>query len=160
METYTGRLACDGDGNLLADERTIVGSSTIVAHDEDGNVVYDDTGAAVEISLPTVKYGKNHGRPVAHDPEGNRYIFVEPGESSHNDRHHQQFVVMEGTVDEGMTDDESLVNAGNGENMHHFAPTEDDPHYSPTSPGGKRLKNDPDRVAATATGHTEAYTNG
>jgi hypothetical protein len=112
VETYTGRLVADGQGNLLADE------------------------------------GPRAGEPVAFD-EG-QYIFVAPGEPSHNERHHQQFVEATGTVDESMTDDPELVNANENENTHHFGVLEEDPHHD-------GVKYDDDRIAAKITGHTEAY---
>jgi len=112
MDTYTGRLASDGHGNLIADE------------------------------------GPRAGEQVAYD-EG-QYIFVAPGEPSHFDRHHQQFAQMTGTVDESMTDDPDLVNVSDTENQHHFGVLDDDPHADGP-------KTDDDRIAATITGHTEAY---
>lgn len=111
-DIYHGRLSCDGNGNLLADE------------------------------------GDRAGFPVAAH-EGS-YVFVQAGEPSHNARHHQQFVGMESTVDESMTDDPSLVNVSDSENQHHFGVLDDDPHRD-------GLVFDADAVAATATGHTEAY---
>ena len=96
-DTYAGRLACDGLGNLLAED----------------------------------------GRPVAYD-DGD-FVYVQLGEPSHNERHHQAFVQITGTTGE------------DGENQpHHFAPTDDDPHKD----GVKFL---PDRLAESATSHTEAW---
>lgn len=112
METYSGRLASDGSGNLVADE------------------------------------GPRAGEQVAYD-EG-QYIFVGPGEPTHFERHHQQYVETTGTVDDSMTDDPSLVNVDDEENQHHFGILEDDPHAN-------GIKVDDDRIAAKVTGHTEAY---
>lgn len=100
--------------------------------------------------------GEFEGYPVAFH-EGS-YVFVQPGEPSHNERYHQQFVEFSGTVDESMTDDPGLVNAG-GEhgNMHHFEIQEDDPHYDPDAENKTRVKTLPEKTANTITGHTEAY---
>lgn len=112
--TYSGRLVCDGNGNLLADE------------------------------------GEFAGFPVAYD-EG-QYIFVAPGEPSHNARFHQNVVEFTGTVDESMVaeGDEDLVNAyEGGENSHHF----DMP--DPANPAPV----DPDSISAVISGHTDAPSN-
>lgn len=122
MDTYTGRLVADGNGNLLADE------------------------------------GPRKGDPVAFD-EG-QYIFVGPGEPSHNERHHQRFAAFEGTIDESMTDDPSLVNATADENAHHFGPVEDDSHFDPDAENNTRLRQLPDNQAAKLSGHTDGYTGG
>lgn len=114
-EYYVGRLACDGYGNLLADE------------------------------------GDRAGDPVAYD-EG-KFVFLKPGEDSHNERHHAQFVDIEGTTDDsaGSPDDPTPGQE------HHWGPTEDDAHYAAGYPNNTRLRFDPDKVAAKITGHTEAY---
>jgi hypothetical protein len=109
VDTYTGRLASDGHGNLLADE------------------------------------GPRAGEPVAYD-EG-QYIFVGAGEPSHFERHHKQYAVTTGTVDESMTDDPDLVNVTDDENTHHFGVAEGEPEP----------RFDDDRIAVKVTGHTEAY---
>lgn len=101
--------------------------------------------------------GDRAGDPVAYD-EGH-YIFVEPGEPSHNERHHQQFVGFAPTVDETQTDDPELVNAGGGENMHHFGVLEDDDHYDEEADNHTRLTTLPDKRSVKASGHTEAYTS-
>jgi len=101
--------------------------------------------------------GPRRGEPVAFD-EG-QFIFVAPGEPSHNERHHQQFAQMAGTVDESMTDDPDLVNVKDGENLHHFEVQPDDPHYDEDAPNLTRPVQLPDSVSATITGHTEAYKN-
>lgn len=114
---YSGRLMCDGYGNLLADE------------------------------------GPHAGEPVAYH-EGS-YVFLEVGEPSHNDRHHESFAVIDGTTDEGETGQE-----------HHLVAQPDDPHYEEgvTDERGNltntRLRFSPDKQAATETGHTDAYTKG
>lgn len=110
--------------------------------DGDGNLLADE--------------GDYAGFPVAyHDGS---YVFVGPGEPSHNARHHQQFVETTGTVDASMTDDPDLVNADETTNAHHFGVSEDDPHYDPDAPRLTRAPLDPDAIAAIATGHTDSYT--
>jgi hypothetical protein len=97
--------------------------------------------------------GPREGEPVAyHDGS---YIFIKPGELSHNERHHENFagVVLTQTEDPdapGYAGDEDDPTEGN---EHHFAVQEDDPHYN-------GVRNDPDKVAARITGHTDAYTGG
>lgn len=110
---YNGRLACDGNGNLLAD--------------------------------PT-------GLPVAYH-EGS-YVFLEPGEPSHNERHHQQFVEFQGTQDQ---DPELPGFAEEEGNTHHYGIAEDDPHRDEDAPNKTRLRFDPDSIAGLVTSHTEAY---
>jgi hypothetical protein len=156
MANYSGRLMCDGEGRLMADESRIVGSKTVTVYDEDGNAELDDNGTPVTILLPVKKFGANHGKEVAYH-EGS-FIFLNDGDESHNARHHENFVTMDGTVDESMTDDPSLVNASrDGENSHHFETQPDDPHYDADAPNKTRLKFDSDRIASTITAHTEAY---
>jgi hypothetical protein len=153
---YHGRLLTDGLGNLLADETTKVGEKTISVHDESGELVLDENGNALQVVVPIVKYGKNHGKPVA-EHEGS-YVFVQKGEPSHNERHHERFTdEISGTVDESMTDDETLVNVTKTENQHHFGVQEDDPNYNADAPNGLQVKLLPDSVSATQTGHTEAW---
>lgn len=117
-DNYVGRLACDGYGNLLADE------------------------------------GPREGEPVAYD--NGSYVFVQPGEKSHNERHHQNYVDVEGTNDETAGTQDSPT-AGQ---EHHWGPLEDDAHYSANAPRNTRLRFDADKLAARVTSHTEAYKNG
>lgn len=157
---YTGRLACDGNGNLLADESEKIGDKTVFLTDESGETITGPDGLALSVVIPIFRYGPNHGLPVAyHDGS---YVFVQPGEQSHNERHHQNAVDMFGTQD---TDPDAPGYAGTKEEPvagaeHHFGVTEDDAHYDPDSPTGVKTKFDPDRIAATVTSHTEAYKNG
>lgn len=102
--------------------------------------------------------GSRKGEPVAFH-EGS-YVFVQVGEKSHNERHHEQFAVVDATVDDSMTDDKSLVNASEDENAHHFGPLKSDPHYDKDAPNHTRLRFDPDAVSAKISGHTDGYTNG
>lgn len=152
---YHGRLVTDGQGNLLADESRRIGTKTVTLFDDEGHELLDELGQAVTASIPILKFGKNHGRPVAAH-EGS-YIFLNKGDESHNARHHQRYVNVDGTVDESMTDDPDLVNADDTQNPHHFGVTEDDPHYDEDAPNHTRLQFDPDTIAATVTGHTAAY---
>lgn len=77
--------------------------------------------------------GDRKGEPVAyHDGS---FIFLKPGEPSHNKRHHQQYAGVAATTEE---------------DAHHNGVTEDDPHYD-------GLTFLPDKVAEKLTGHTEAY---
>lgn len=108
---YSGRLLCDGYGNLLADE------------------------------------GPHAGEPVAFH-EGS-YVFIGSGEPSHNDRHHENFAVIDATTDENEAGQE-----------HHAAVLPDDAHYSEGQENLTRLRFSPDKQAATETGHTDAYTKG
>lgn len=102
--------------------------------------------------------GENIGFPVAW--EDGQYVFVGPGEPSHNERHEKRVLAVESTVDESMTDDKSLVNAEKGgKNSHHFAVHPDDAHYDKDAPNKTRMRFDPDAVAARVTGHTDAYTS-
>jgi hypothetical protein len=133
---YHGRLATDGDGNLLA-------------------YAPDD---------PSID-----GFPVAfHDGS---YVFVQAGEPSHNQRHHQQYAVIDGTRDSesvklaaeavGIDPDsqqaQDMINAGGGENMHHFETQEDDPSYDPDAPNHTKPALQADALSATTSGHTDAY---
>lgn len=119
LETYTGRLVCDGEGNLRA-------------------------------------FGGEHdGRSVAFDPETESFIFIAEDAPSHNDRHGKN------TIEVGVGTSGPLFDA-NGNRVaegdpHHETPTPDDPHYDEHAPNKTRLVFDDDGVAATVTGHTEAY---
>jgi len=130
--TYRGRLMADGQGNLLADESERLGDRQVTT--DDGTIV----------SEPIFRYGENHGKPVA-EHEGS-YVFVNAGEASHNDRHHRNLLEFAGTTDE----------SAEGES-HHLEPASDDPHYDADTENHTRLRFSPDAVAATETGHTDAY---
>lgn len=98
--------------------------------------------------------GEDAGLPVAAAEDGT-YVFVQPGEPSHNERHEKNTVGMFSTQDEDPdqpgyagTKKEPVEGAG-----HHWDPLDSDPHLH-------GLRFDPDRVAVTITGHTEAYKNG
>lgn len=127
------RLMTDGNGNLLIDEE---------GHED-------------------------HGKPVAYH-EGT-FVVIGINDPSHNERHHQRFAQVDGTRDADMisraaedvgqdpSNYEFMVNAGGGDNMHHFETQEDDPHYDAEAPNKTRTKNLPDALAPTLTGHTEAW---
>jgi len=161
---YSGRLQTDGEGNLLAYEAEQIGEKTVTVNDENGNPILGTDGQAISVTVPVFRFGDNHGKPVA-EHEGS-YVFLSAGEPSHNDRHHQQFVVVDSTVDASQTDDPDLVNADEKNNAHHFGVLPDDPHYEEgaTDYRGRvtnmRTRFDPDSVAATSTSHTDAYTGG
>jgi len=144
-EVYRGRLMCDGQGNLLADESKRVGDRIITVYDDNGNPVLGPDGTELEVHLPVFRYGNSHGRPVALHDDGT-YVFVESGDKSHNERHHKQFVTFQGTTDE----------SNEGES-HHLSPSKDDPHYDPDTENNTRLRFSPDKVAVTETAHTDAY---
>jgi hypothetical protein len=119
--------------------------------------------------------GEYAGYPIAyHDGS---YVYVQPGEPSHNARHHQQFASsttingevttgITGTVDASMTDDTDLINTDDTINPHHFATLEDDPHYEEGYMkdngviSNTRPKNNPDTIAPRITGHTDSQSAG
>lgn len=146
---YSGRLVCDGDGNLLAHEATQTGTRSVKLFDEDGN----DTG--LEMEFPVFEYGEDHGKPVAYDEKAGGYIFIGKEAPSHNERHGKT-VVSAGEGTSGPLYDEggNLVFPGD---PHHEIPVPTDPHYDEHAENKTRLVNDDDVVAATVTGHTEAY---
>lgn len=132
------RLMTDGNGNLLIDEE---------GHPD-------------------------HGKPVAYH-EGS-FVRIDVDDPSHNERHHQKFATIDGTrdadamlaaldaageFDEGIRQAylDAKVNAGGGENMHHFETQEDDDHYDPDAPNKTAPKVLPDSLAPTVTGHTESW---
>lgn len=141
---YRGRLMCDGQGNMLADESQRVGDRIRAVYDENGQPIMGPDGTELVVSEPVFRYGSNHGRPVAMH-EGS-YVFLGAGEPSHNERYHQQFVTFEATTDE----------SNEGE-AHHLSVQPDDPHYDADTENNTRLRFSPDKVAATETSHTDAY---
>jgi hypothetical protein len=141
---YHGRLMCDGQGNLLADESERISDREMSVYDENGQPVLGPGGRDLTVHLPIFRYGDNHGRPVAMH-EGS-YVFINAGDKSHNERYHQQFVEFAGTTDE----------SNEGE-AHHLAPSKDDPHFDPDTENNTRLRFSPDTVAMSETGHTDAY---
>lgn len=164
---YEGRLMCDGNGNLLADQSTKVGDRTITLHDEFGAPVKDDQGNNVTLTIPVFEFGDHHGFPVAHDPDAGEYVFVQRGEPSHNDRHHEQFTEPIGATQ--VDDPDGPWYAGEEDDPvegreHHWRALPDDDHYEEGATNEKgvvtntREKKLPDTISPFATGHTEAYT--
>jgi len=110
--------------------------------------------------------GERAEDPIAWDPDSETFVFIGPGEPSHNERHHKQFAEVVGTQDQ---DPELPGYAGTAEDPvegaeHHFGVLESDPHYkegavSPLS--GKvtntQLRQLPDSVARTTGGHTHQH---
>jgi hypothetical protein len=88
--------------------------------------------------------GDRAGYPVAY--EDGQYIFIGPGEPSHNARHEENVLEMVATQDV----DESLPGyAGTPDN-----PTEGAEHHWDAAPSPL----EPDAVSAKGAGHTDAYT--
>lgn len=164
-KTYVGRLACDGKGNLLACEEKRVGTRLVQVHDENGEPVYDEAGNEIVLEVPAFKYGKNHGRRVAHDKTTDTYVFLDDDAPSHNDQHHEQFVEMTGThTQEDATDHPGFAGTPDKPiegREHHWGPLPDDPHYSEgaTDDLGNvtnvAVINDNDKDAVVASSHTE-----
>jgi len=127
------RLATDGDGNLYIDQPD---------HEDHSKLVRYHEGS---------------------------FVVIGPEDKSHNATHEQQVLVVDGTRDaesvraaaEAAGQDpanfEWMVNAGNGENMHHFETQPDDPHYDENSPGLTKMRTLPDSLAPTITSHTDAW---
>jgi hypothetical protein len=167
MSEYVGRLACDGDGNLLAHEAKQVGTKLVQVHDADGEPVYDDAGNEITLEVPIFKYGKNHGKAVAYDPDKDCYVFVADGEPSHNERFHENEAHIVGTqaVDPDLPGYAGTVDEPAEGTEHHFGVLPDDPHYH----GGAALDgvitntkivNDSDKVAVKAASHTHQHKDG
>lgn len=112
--------------------------------DGQGNLLADES--TLDAATGDATYGENHGKPVAYH-EGS-YIFLKKGEDSHNKRHSAgETLEVAGTTD-----------ASNPGEEHHEVPASDDPHVD--DEGNVSLMFDPDSVAATVTGHTDAYSGG
>lgn len=95
---------------------------------DDGEGLYDDSG---NVRL----------QPVAFDPASDGYIFIPADSPNHNARFATAIAVIQGTTPD---------------DAHDLSPTEDDPHFMPGAPNSTRITFDPDAVAPTVTGHTEA----
>jgi len=115
LATYEGRLAADGNGNLLAD---------------------DD--------------GPDKGKAVAYDTDTDTYVFVKPGEPSHNERHHLQFAEPTPTQD---VDPELPGYAGQSDDPAEGA----EHHFDQPDPESSELKFHPDLLAAEISGHTNQH---
>lgn len=162
---YEGRLQTDGNGNLLAYDATIRGQQLVPLFDGAGNPMLNADGTQITMLMPILDVGPSHGLPVAaHDGS---YVFVSPGDPSHNERHQQNVLGLDPTQD---VDPELPGFAGNDEadgiegTAHHFGVLPDDPHYQEGATNARGLVNntnarlDPDSVAHLVTGHTAAYT--
>ena len=119
--------------------------------------------------------GEYAGYPIAfHDGS---YVYVQPGEPSHNERHHQQFASsttvngevqtgITGTVDSTMTDDPEMINSDESTNAHHYGTLPGDASYEEgyTKDNGEvsntRPKLNPDTIAPRVTGHTASVSLG
>lgn len=101
--------------------------------------------------------GENKGMPVAyHDGS---YVFIGPGEPSHNQRHEQEVKDVVGTQD---ADPDAPGYAGTPENPtegneHHWEVLPEDAHFTESNENKTKLIFDPDAVAEKITGHTESY---
>ena len=98
--------------------------------------------------------GEHKGMPVA-EHEGS-YVFVQRGEPSHNQRHHQNLADVTGTQSVN-PDAPGYVKEGDADNQHHFGVLEDDPNFDADSASGVKLVTLPVAISEKATGHTEAY---
>lgn len=96
--------------------------------------------------------GDRAGDPVAYDKDADAFFFIKPGEPSHNERHHEQFAVVQGTqhVDPDLPGyagpDEDHATEGN---EHHW--------YNPNEDDDFNLKFHPDSVARVISGHTHQH---
>jgi hypothetical protein len=112
------------------------------------------------------------GVPVVTDDGGKTWRYADDSDPSHHERYHERYAGVDGTanrllelqLEHGRVKAEELMRE---QEPHHFAPTEDDPHFQEgaTDPvtgevTHTRVKSDPDHIAATVTGHTDAYAKG
>lgn len=132
---YSGRLVVDGDTGRL--------------YGDDGKGIHNFDGSLRDIP------------EVAWSEEDQNYIFVDKGEAGHNERHSKS--VADISVTSGPLFDDNGVKVFDGD-PHHFKPQPGDPHYAEGE--GRNRKGQithtkltflSDDVAATTTGHTEAY---
>lgn len=149
-DVYEGRLVADGNGNLLAYDARRVGTRTVVVHDVDGEPILDGEGKEVVLEVPVMKFGKNHNKPVVHDTEKDEYVFLKPGEPSHNEQHHQNFVGIDVTQH---LDPEAPGYAGLDEDH----PTEGHEHHWTKPEDFPPMEQHPDNVAARISGHTHQH---
>ena len=95
------------------------------------------------------------GRPVVTEDGGKSWRYAEDGDPSHYDRYHQQFAQVDTTANQlgelqlehGRVEAERLLRE---QQPHHFEVQPDDAHFA-------GVRADPDHVAETITGHTEAW---
>jgi hypothetical protein len=93
--------------------------------------------------------GDKAGFPVAFH-EGN-YVYLNPGEASHNDRNHKQFAGIVGTQSED-PDAPGYVDENDEDNQHHF--------FNPVKGEPSTLSFHPDAIAPRVTSHTAAISAG
>lgn len=164
-ETYEGRLACSGDGDLLADESRRVGTKTVGVFDEGGDPVLDENDEQVMVQVPIVRFGKNHGRSVAHDPDKDEFVFLSPGDDSHNDRHSKRAKEVVGTQhgDADMPGYAGTPDKPTKGMEHHFGVLEDDEHFSKGAMRedgavtNTKLKRHSDRISPRMSSHTHQH---
>jgi hypothetical protein len=115
---FIGRMVCDGNGNLLADE------------------------------------GEKKGHPIAYDEDTDTFVFIKPGEPSHNERYHKQFADMVGTqsVDPELPGYAGIDAEHATEGMEH--------HFEENLEPMPRVKFHPDSVAHLTGGHTHQHKAG
>ena len=161
-DEYEGRMECDGNGNLLASEVRNVGTHVVPVFDEDGNPVEDANGEQLTVTVPILRYGKNHGRPIAHDKDNDKFMFIDAKDKSHNERHSKQAleVVATQTVDPDLPGYAGTKAKPTKGYEHHFGVLEDDDHYDADAPNNTRLRQLPDKVAARASSHTHQHKRG
>lgn len=109
------------------------------------------------------------GTPVVTPDGGETWVYAEADDPSHHDRYHQAYANVDGTanrllelqLEHGRVKAEELMR---DEEPHHFEPSPDDPHYQQGARDPvtgevthTRVASDPDHVAATVTGHTDAW---
>ena len=107
--TYTGRLVCDGEGHLFAQE---------------------------------------NGREVAYDAETDSFVYVRPGDPSHNQRHERRRLVIEGTTPEQYA-------AGDPAHAHHYEPLPNDAHAVGDGTRKTQVVFNSDVDSPTAASHTD-----
>ena len=92
------------------------------------------------------------GKPVMTEDEGKTWRYATDADLPHNDRYQQRVLTVDSTANQlmelqlehGREKAAELVDA------HHFEVQPDDEHFT-------GVRSDPDPVAETITGHTEAY---
>lgn len=94
------------------------------------------------------------GARVVTDDNGATWRYAEDADESHNARYQQAVAAVDTTENQlaQLAYEHGIEKANEMVDPHHFEVQADDPHYD-------GCKVDPDEVAATITGHTEAYTS-
>jgi hypothetical protein len=138
MKAYTGRIAFDPDTETHRE--MIPGKVNVPVQLDDGT-----WGNTTEDSLVP-------GELVVTDDGGKTWRYAEDGDPSHNSRYQEQVVGVDSTANQllELSLEHGADRAAELVDAHHFEVQPDDPHF-----GG--VKFDPDPVAETITGHTDAY---